>query len=268
MAELPERYVCAFCGVCVATSEGFLEAREDVLAFGQLRVPEEAQRMPEGSKTIACPWCEQALGSRGNGVFLLRQDRVARRPEPLEILVLSLKKQEIAEATPALQEAFPHCNVSSRVLVKAELRGMTLTGLRPVPDLVVIVHRNEGRVLLTDRNGFYHDALGAAWQQTRGNVLVILTRTQLKAEAELFDSQLLHSLSTQGDQPTIGAICAAGRVLTWDTAPSQAQLQQLRSLAARAYFREPPPAVQGVPAEWACRRPNGAKAQSAWCSLL
>jgi len=263
MAALPERYVCTACGVCAATSEGLLEAREDVLAFGQLRVPEDAQ----GSKTIACPWCEQALGSKGSGVFLLRQDRVARRPEPLEILVFSLKKQEIAEATPALEEAFPHCNVSSRVVVKADLRGMSLAGLRPIPDIVVIVHRNEGRVLLTDRNGFYHDALGAAWQLTRGNVLVVLTRTQIKAEAELFDAQLLHSLSAQGDQPTIGALSAAGRVLTWDSAPSHAQRQQLRSLAARAYFREPPPAVPGLPAEWACRRPGAGKAQS-WCSLL
>lgn len=264
MQGLPQRYVCASCGLCIATSEGFLEAKDDTLAFSCLRVPEDGT---QGSKTIACPWCEQALGTRGSNASILRQDRVVKRLGPLEVVVLSLKQQEITETMPVLQEAFPHSNISSRVLLKSELRGFSLAGLKPAPEFVVIVHRNEGRVLLTDRNGFYHDALGAAWQLTTGNVLVILTRTQSKAETELFDVQLLRSLSTQGDQPTIGAICDTGRVLTWETAPSQAQRAQLHALAARAYFRELPAVVQGVPGEW-CKRPARSKAQISWCSLL
>lgn len=262
MQNLPQRYVCINCGVCIATSEGFLEVRDEALSFRRLHVPEAGS---PGSKTVSCPGCEQSLGARGNNVFLLRKDRVAKRAERLEILVFSLKQQEISELMPVLREAFPHSNINSRILLKAELRGFQLTGLRPSPDFIVVVHRNEGRVLLTDRNGFYHDVLGTSWQMTKGNILVVLTRTQLKAETELFDAQLLRSLATQGDQPTIGAISSVGRVLTWESAPSKTQLQQLQSLTARAYFREPPAIVQGVPSEW-CKRPQ--KVASAWCSLL
>mmetsp|Transcript_1794 Transcript_1794/g.5097 ORF Transcript_1794/g.5097 Transcript_1794/m.5097 type:complete len:299 (-) Transcript_1794:111-1007(-) len=267
--DLPQRFVCHVCGICVATSDNLLDTRDDVVIFSRLHMPDHGD---QGVRTLACPCCGEALGTRSDHSVILRLDRAAKRMERLEILVCSLKQQEIREVTPALQEAFPHCNVTSKVLLKAELRGFQLTGMRPVPDLVVIAHRNEGRTLLTDRNGFYHDVIGSAWQNTRGNVLVILTRVEPKGDSELFDKQLLHSLSTQGDQPTIGAISALGRVLTWGDTPSGPQLEQLQMLLTRAYFREPPSLAQGIPNTW-CKpvghaHMGGNKASSAWCNLL
>lgn len=261
-ASAPQRYACRGCGVCIATSDALSETREDAFVFSRLHGAEEAAK--EAPRAVVCPGCEQAVGAKVDEAFVVRRDRVARRGERLEVLVCSLKQQEIADLTPVLQETFPHSNVSARVLSKAELRGFHLAQ-RPHPDLVVVVHRNEGRTLLTDRNGFYHDVLGSAWQQTRGNVVVILTRVEPKADAELFDRQLLRSLSTQGDQPTIGAISALGRVLTWGSAPSGPQLQQLRLLTTRAYYREPPTLVQGIPGAWQRQPP---KAAAAWCALL
>mmetsp|Transcript_1268 Transcript_1268/g.3097 ORF Transcript_1268/g.3097 Transcript_1268/m.3097 type:complete len:276 (+) Transcript_1268:102-929(+) len=260
--ELPLRYVCQLCGVCIATSESLLDTRDDVVLFNHLY---GSASVDKGTKTVMCPFCEQALGTRGDNTFFLRKERVVKRLERLEILVCSLKQQEIAELTPVLQEVFPRSNITPRILQKAELRGFQLAGARPSPDLVVIVHRNEGRVLLTDRNGFYHDVLGSAWQLTRGNVLVVLTRTELKADTELYDTQLLRSLSTQGDQPTIGAISAVGRVLTWESSPSKPQREQLQMLTSKAYFREPPPIVQGIPGQWSGKPQKNA---SNWCNLL
>mmetsp|Transcript_109882 Transcript_109882/g.354769 ORF Transcript_109882/g.354769 Transcript_109882/m.354769 type:complete len:266 (+) Transcript_109882:210-1007(+) len=261
--DLPLCYMCHVCGICIATSESHAETRDDVLVFGRLHCSENSDR---GVKTVTCPGCEQALGTRGDDVFFLRKDRVVMRTERLEILVCSLKQQEISELTPLLKEAFPHSNVSTRILVKAELRGFQLTGYKPAPDLVIVVHRSEGRVLLTDRNGFYHDVLGSAWQQTRGNVLVVLTRMESKADTELYDAQLLRSLATHGDQPTIGVISTLGRVLTWESSPSKPQLKQLQALMAKAYFREPALTVQGIPGQWV-KQPQKA-ASSAWCALL
>lgn len=261
--DLPSRYVCHACGICVGTSDSLLEVREDVVVFAHLYSPESGERA--GTKTVYCPGCEMALGTRGDCQFLLRRDRVVKRMERLEILVCSLKQQEILELAPVLQEAFPHSNISTRVLLKAELRGIQLGGQRPSPDFVVVVHRNEGRALLTDRNGFYHDVLGSAWQLTRGNVLVVLTRTEPKAD-DLCDQHLLRSLSTQGDQPTIGAIGALGRVLTWELSPSRPQFRHLQVLTAKAYYREPPAAAQGIPGQWSRQQ---AKQTTTWlCRLL
>mmetsp|Transcript_19546 Transcript_19546/g.58608 ORF Transcript_19546/g.58608 Transcript_19546/m.58608 type:complete len:289 (-) Transcript_19546:30-896(-) len=263
--DLPQRFVCHVCGICVATSDNLLDTRDDVVVFSRLHLPDERD---QGVKTLGCPGCGEAIGTRGDQSVILRRDRAAARLERLEILVCSLKQQEIREVTPALQEAFPHCNVTSKVLQKADLRGFQLAGQRPMPDMVVVAHRNEGRTLLTDRNGFYHDVLGSAWQNTRGNVLVVLTRVEPKADGELFDKQLLHSLSTQGDQPTIGAISALGRVLTWGEAPSPQQLKQLQTLLTRAYFREPPSPAQGIPSAWCKQRLPAGASGSVWCNLL
>jgi len=263
--ELPLRYVCYLCGVCISTSESLTETQDDCLIFSRLLC--DSIEADKGSKTVVCPYCELALGSRGDNKFLLRKERILKRSENLlEILVCSLKQQEISEVTPVLQGSFPNANITSRVLVKSELRGFQLNGVKPSPDFVVVVHRNEGRVLLTDRNGFYHDVLGSAWQHTRGNILVVLTRTDPKADAELYDGQLLRSLSTQGDQPTIGAIGAIGRFLTWESEPSKPQLQQLQLLTTKAYFREPPAPAHGIPAQWS--KVPQKPAASSWCSLL
>lgn len=258
------RFVCHTCGVCVATSEGLQNTHDNVLVFSRLHVPvDEGQ----GNKTVVCPCCESALGSRTGNTFELRKERVVNRQDRLEILVCSLKESEIADVRKVLLEVFPHSNVSSRILQKSELRGFQLSS-KPSPDFVVVVHRNEGRALLTDRNGFYHDVIGSAWQLTRGNVLVVLTRTEQKgANAELYDGQLLKNLSTQGDQPTIGAISACGRVLTWETSPNKPQLEQLQALTSKAYFREPPVVVQGVPVHWT-KAPQKAAPASGWCQLL
>lgn len=265
--ELPTRYVCHVCGVCVGTSENLLETREDMYVFSGLFAGASAERA-SASKTVVCPGCDAGLGSRGeNAVVMLRRDRALKKTERLEILVCSLKQQEINELTPVLQSAFPHSNVSSRVLMKAELRGLSLTGHRPTPEFVVVAHRNEGRALLTDRNGFYHDLLGSAWQMTRGNVLLLLSRTELKAESDLVDQQLVRSLANQGDQPTVGALGAMGRVLMWQTTPSAVQIRHLQMLIGKAYFREPSAQhAPGIPGQWT--RPPQRQASHSWCQLL
>lgn len=278
-APLPDRYVCTGCGVCIATSDGLTETRQDTIVFACLYVSENDA--DKGGKTVMCPGCGQAIGSKADTAFVIRSDRVAKRTERLEILVCSLKQQEITDVVPALQDVFPHSNISTRVLLKAELRGIDLRPTRPpLPEFVVVVHRNEGRALLTDRNGFYHDALGSAWRHTAGQAVLILTRAPPRAETDLFDTQLVTSLSTQGDQPTVGALSGDGRVITWETSPSTVQACQLRRLAVKAYFKEPTIIVPGVPSTW-CKplasqsafggnsgRTGSANGSSSWCSLL
>lgn len=258
---MPDRFMCHGCGVCIVTSEGLLETRDEALVFCRLLIQDTG-----GQKSLSCPYCELGLGTRGDGSFFLRRDRLVKRSDQLDVLVCSLKQQEITDVVPVLQQTFPHSKVNGRVLLKAELRGFQLSGHSP--DLVVVVHRNEGRALLTDRNGFYHDVLGSAWQQTRGNVLIIVTKTEAKGEQELYDVQLLNSLSTQGDQPTVGALSALGRVLTWETAPSAKQLQHLQQLSSKAYFREVPATHPAIPGQWCVKPQKPQPHSSTWCNLL
>lgn len=252
-APVPElRYACA-CGTCIATPEGYVEARDDALVFRSLAFECHSQ-------TVVCPDCGQAIGLRNESLHFLRRDRIQSRTDKLQVLVCSLKQQEITEVSQAIAGIFP-CDVRSRPLLKAELR--QFTALPGKPELVVVVHRNEGRALLTDRNGFYHEVLGTAWKQTRGNVLVVLTRVEPQEPTDLYDQNMLRSLSIQGDQPTMGALGHAGRVLTWGNSPSAEQLQQILKLMTKAYFHESIHAT-GIPQNWNKPSPKA----SAWCALL
>lgn len=200
------------------------------------------------------------MGVKNGSLYLLRRDRIQSWTDKLQVLVCSLKQQEINEVSQVIAGIFP-CDVRSRVLLKAELR--QLTTLPGKPELVVVVHRNEGRALLTDRNGFYHEVLGTAWKQTRGNVVVVLTRVEPQESTDLYDKNMLRSLSTQGDQPTMGVLAHAGRVLTWGNSPSPEQLQHTLKLMTKAYFHESIHAP-GIPPNWIKPHPKG----SAWCALL
>lgn len=270
VTDPPLRYVCHACGTCIATAENLQASKDDALAFSSLYI---SAPVDKSAMTVTCPNCDSPLGSRGAGgaapQFSLRKERVLKRPDGIEILVCSLKESEISELTPLLQKAFPRCNTTGKVLKKAELRGFDVSAAKPSPDLVVVAHKNEGRVLLTDRNGFYTDVLGSAWRLTKGNVLVVLTRTEPKGEANLCDQPLLQALSTQGDQPTIGAISALGRVLTWESTPNDAQVAQLEALALKAYYREPMTAANNrdLPPSWLVKT-SGGKGNPNWCNLL
>jgi len=47
-------------------------------------------------------------------------------------------------------------------------------------DIAILVHKCEGRIFLTDRNGFYNDVLTELEEATMGKVLLILTNNKNK----------------------------------------------------------------------------------------
>ena len=65
----------------------------------------------------------------------------------------------------------PNLTFTEEVLTKGILRGY-----QPVQkyDVAILIHKCEGRIFLTDRNGFYTDLLAAHFLNTNGNVLILL----------------------------------------------------------------------------------------------
>ena len=70
------------------------------------------------------------------------------------------------------------------MLQKADLRGYQAVKGKHNDDVVVLVHKSEGRIFLTDRNGFYNDFLADAWVKTKGNVIIILTANRSPVAAD------------------------------------------------------------------------------------
>ena len=124
-------------------------------------------------------------------------------------------------------------SVRDTKLMLQRMRGVRAGGRS---DLVVLCHYNEGRLLLTDRDGLYNDLLCSAARASGGNVVVVLTGVKTEAGA-LASAGLLEGLVGEGAQASVGAIAAQGRLLTWERKPSSAQLEQLR----RALAGELPP---------------------------
>lgn len=71
--------------------------------------------------------------------------------------------------------SLPELEFREELLSKASLRGYQCPPTDAAVDMVVLVHKSEGRIFLTDRNGFYNDLLADAWMKTNGNVVILLT---------------------------------------------------------------------------------------------
>lgn len=71
--------------------------------------------------------------------------------------------------------------------------------------MAILVHKCEGRLFLTDRNGFYNDVLDEINKSTMGSTMIILTNNKQKLLEDSFNliSDDISILATQGDQPSL-----------------------------------------------------------------
>ena len=65
------------------------------------------------------------------------------------------------------------------------------------------MHKCEGRLFLTDRNGYYNDLIPSVYKRFRGEFLLVLTHnTGILAEKALASDDI-RTLAEEGGQPTL-----------------------------------------------------------------
>jgi hypothetical protein len=113
---------------------------------------------------VRCKFCSNTVGLKKDLWFGIRQHVVVN--EIVSVGILSLKPVKIDCIN------IPGVVVAFEQLTKATLRNYVCTAKYHT---AILVHRCEGRVLLTDRNGFYTQLLAAQFHSTKGNVIIVLT---------------------------------------------------------------------------------------------
>lgn len=79
------------------------------------------------------------------------------------LALFGLKQSDLLKLSELLRSCTPQValHISETPLLKSQLRGYEYHGSA---DLAVLHHRAEGRLLLTDRNGYYHDLLASLYR--------------------------------------------------------------------------------------------------------
>lgn len=187
-----------------------------------------------------------------------------RETSVVTVALYSLKAQDLPLTRQILSDALPNCSVlfKETPLTKAQLRGYRVA---EEADLVVLHHRHEGRLFMTDRNGLFHDFLASAYSLSAGRVLVLITNCSAQPADEALTTEEVANISKFGDQPTIGKLTALGKVLSWQSAPTPAQLKHMNQTLISAAFYRNPPVLEGLPQEFTSQ--GGAKQQFS-CALL
>jgi hypothetical protein len=160
--------------------------------------------------------------------------------ESASLSIMSLKISDIQVLKVLLNELCEgiRLEIKEKVLVKSQLRGMNHVENN---DMLILQHRAEGRLLLTDRNGFYNDLLSTAFRVLEGRVLIVITNVENDPPEGALASSEIYELAKYGDQPTIGVLADMGKVVCYKTKPSGFQAQHIQNLLKKfAYFREVP----------------------------
>ena len=153
---------------------------------------------------------------------------------------MSLKVPDIAKVKEILKTSMADFRLvfSEKVLAKSQLRGFQVT---EAVDLLILQHRAEGRLLLTDRNGFYNDLLSSAYRFLEGRILVIIDNVEENPPDGALVSSEIYELAKYGDQPTIGILAEMGKVVCYKTLPSEFQISHIvQVLMKSAFYREIP----------------------------
>lgn len=154
---------------------------------------------------------------------------------------MSLKSSDILFIKELIGELF--CGevkvvINERILAKSLLRGFQFV---ENVDLLILQHRAEGRLLLTDRNGFYNDLLSSAYRLLEGRVLVVIMNIEQDPPEGALVSSEIYELAKYGDQPTIGVLAEMGKVVCFKSRPSDFQLNYIsQAIMKSAFYREPP----------------------------
>jgi hypothetical protein len=163
-----------------------------------------------------------------------------------QISIMSLKNSDIQVFKQLLQEICQdvHLEIKEKLLVKSQLRGITTV---EQTDLLILLHRAEGRLLLTDRNGFYNDLLSSAFRALEGRVLLIVTNVENDPSEDALASAEITELSKYGDQPTIGVLAEMGKVVCFRSKPSAFQASHIETLVKKSAFYRETPNYAGLP---------------------
>jgi hypothetical protein len=163
-----------------------------------------------------------------------------------------LKAQDLPHVRQLISDVLPNCSVlfKETPLTKAQLRGYNVT---EQADLVVLHHRHEGRLFMTDRNGLFHDFLASAYSKTSGRVLIVITNCSAQPSEEALTTEEVANIAKFGDQPTMGALSTLGKVLSWESAATPVQLKHIHQALVSAAFYRNPPMFSGLPQEFSAQ---------------
>mgnify|MGYP001254023098 CR=1 FL=1 len=144
--------------------------------------------------------------------------------------MFSLDAQERARTKKALDGIAGAANVQCVGLQRSTLIGYEIS--HPPPDVAVLVHFCEGRVLLTDQDGLYNDFMRDAVTKCNGQVVVVLTNVEGTPADALANPAIVSALADEatGAQSSVQELHAQHRLLTWQRQPSEKQLQHLKDL--------------------------------------
>ncbi|KAL4453382.1 hypothetical protein ABPG74_017589 [Tetrahymena malaccensis] len=141
---------------------------------------------------VFCMSCNEQLGIKINNNFFIYNAMICEKNRIMTAAIISLKKDLNDEFEKLLNRINQQLNLQITIhhfhLQKSQLQNFKLQFNY---DICIIIHKEEGRLLLFDENGIYNHVYRECFKNTKGNVLFILLLNEcfLSQNSQRYTSQ-------------------------------------------------------------------------------
>ncbi|KAL4495140.1 hypothetical protein ABPG72_007247 [Tetrahymena utriculariae] len=141
---------------------------------------------------VFCMSCNEQLGIKINNNFYIYNAMICEKNRIMTAAIISLKKDLNDEFEKLLNIINQQLNLQITIhhfhLQKSQLQNFKLQFNY---DICIIIHKEEGRLLLFDENGIYNHVYRECFKNTKGNVLFILLLNECfqQQNSQRFNSQ-------------------------------------------------------------------------------
>jgi len=238
-------YLCKVCSILLVYEEYIMEKREHFYVI-KAAFNYKVNELSENDKftSLYCIKCENDIGVKIKNEFYLYASILEPRKCHVNIGLYSLKEEEMIMFGALVEQISDNLKLSvhytKTLLKKATLR---TTKIKENVDACILLHKNEGRLLLTDKNGLYSEFLIEAHNKSQGNELVIITNFDEQNNPQetdaypLYDAKKLDILADEGAQPFMKIMYRNFKVLTVNSEYNMYQLEYLSNFLHRALYK-------------------------------
>ncbi|EWS75891.1 hypothetical protein TTHERM_000632871 (macronuclear) [Tetrahymena thermophila SB210] len=150
---------------------------------------------------VFCMSCNEQLGIKINNNFFIYNAMICEKNRIMTAAIISLKKDLNDEFEKLLNIINQQLNLQITIhhfhLQKSQLQNFKLQFNY---DICIIIHKEEGRLLLFDENGIYNHVYRECFKNTKGNVLFILLLNDYfhqQSSQKYFSQSKTHENSSQ-----------------------------------------------------------------------
>ena len=152
---------------------------------------------------IYCSICQNYLGIKFSEKFYICKEMYKCRPYEIDIKVFSLDPECIDFMESSIENARKKIKIGVKIKKEIQLKSKLKTIQPDFDDCdgCILIHKNSGRLLLTDENGIYDHLIKLAYDRCIGNIFLAIYNDEMNNNSSEEDDDIKANIQNNSEIP-------------------------------------------------------------------